>query len=113
AELLAKLGVRSAGDLIFFFPRDYEDLSDRREIGDLEEGHVQTIRGEVVEIDARNTGFGKSVVGVLVKQGKEYLRSVWYNQPFMREKFRNGQHLLMSGTPRFRGERWEMAHARV
>src|SRR6476659_9194885 len=113
AELVARLGVRTAGDLIFLFPRDYEDLSDRREIGDLEEDHVQTIRGEVVEIDARSTGFGKSVVGVLVKQGKEYLRSIWYNQPFMREKFRNGQHVLLSGTPRFRGGRWEMAHPRV
>src|SRR5256885_1494951 len=113
AELLARLGVRTAGDLIFLFPRDYEDLTDRRSIGDLEEDHVQTIRGEVVEVDARSTGFGKSVVGVLVKQGNEYLRAIWYNQPFMREKFRNGQYVLLSSTPRFRGGRWEMAHPRV
>src|SRR4026208_631130 len=64
AELLARLGVRTARDLLFFFPRDYEDLSDRREIGDLEEDHVQSVRGEVVEIESRSTGFGKSVVGV-------------------------------------------------
>jgi ATP-dependent DNA helicase RecG len=113
AELLARLGVRTASDLIFLFPRDYEDLSDRREIGDLEEEHVQTVRGEVVEIDARSTGFGKAIVGVLIKQGSEYLRAIWYNQPFMREKFRNGQHVLFSGTPRFRGQRWEMPHPRV
>src|SRR5215468_9498380 len=77
AELLARLGVRTGADLIFFFPRDYEDLSDRRRIGDLEEDHVQTIRGEVVEIEARSTGFGKAVVGVLVKQEGEYLRALW------------------------------------
>ena len=74
---------------------------------------MQTVRGEVVEIDARSTGFGKSVVGVLVKQGNEYLRAMWFNQPFMREKFREGQHVLLSGTPRFRGGRWEMPHPRV
>ena len=113
AELLARLGVRTAGDLIFFFPRDYEDLTDRREIGDLEEDHVQTVRGEVVEIDARSSGFGKSIVGVLVKQGNEYLRAMWFNQPFMRDRFREGQHVLLSGTPRFRGGRWEMPHPRV
>src|SRR5690348_7959183 len=71
AELLARLGIRTAGDLIFFFPRDYEDLTDRRDIGDLEEDHVQTVRGEVVEIDGRSSGFGKSVVGVLVKQDSD------------------------------------------
>src|SRR4029079_3473772 len=75
AELLARIGIRTAGDLIFFFPREYEDLSDRRGIGDVEEGHVQTVRGEVVEIEARSTGFGKAVVGVLVKQEGEYLRA--------------------------------------
>jgi ATP-dependent DNA helicase RecG len=113
AELLARLDARTAGDLIFFFPRDYEDLTDRREISALVEDHIQTIRGEVVEVDARNTGFGKSVVGVLVKQGTEYLRALWFNQPFMREKFADGQHVLMSGKPRLKGGRWEMAHPRV
>jgi ATP-dependent DNA helicase RecG len=113
AELLARLGVRTAGDLIFLFPRDYEDLSDRRGIGDLEEDHVQTVRGEVVEIDARSTGFGKAIVGVLVKQGGEFLRAMWFNQPFMRDRFREGQHVLLSGTPRNRGGRWEMPHPRV
>jgi ATP-dependent DNA helicase RecG len=113
AELLHRLDVRTAADLIFLFPRDYEDLSDRREIADLDEEHVQTVRGEVVEIDARSSGFGKAVVGVLVRQGHDYLRAMWFNQPFMRDKFREGQHLLLSAKPRFRGGRWEMPHPRV
>jgi ATP-dependent DNA helicase RecG len=113
AELLARLDIRTAGDLIFFFPRDYEDLTDRREIGDLDEEHVQTVRGEVVEVDGRSTGFGKSKVGVLVRQGNEYLRAIWFNQPFMRDKFREGQYVLLSAKPRLHGGRWEMAHPRV
>jgi ATP-dependent DNA helicase RecG len=113
AALLARLDIHTAGDLIFFFPRDYEDLTDRRAIDDLDESHVQTIRGEVVEIDARSSGFGKSVVGVLVRQGDQYLRAIWFNQPFMRDKFRQGQHVLLSATPRLRGGRWEMPHPRV
>jgi ATP-dependent DNA helicase RecG len=113
AALLQRLDIRTAGDLVFCFPRDYQDLTDRREIADLEEGQLQTVRGEVVEIDARSSGFGKSVVGVLLRQGNDYLRAIWFNQPFMREKFRQGQHVLVSATPRFRGGRWEMPHPRV
>ena len=113
ADLLARLDVRTARDLIFFFPRDYQDLTDRRDIADLEEDVLQTVRGEVVEIDSRSSGFGKSVVGVLVKQGNEHLRALWFNQPFMRERFRQGQHVLLSAKPRFRGGRWEMPHPRV
>jgi ATP-dependent DNA helicase RecG len=113
AELLHRLDVRTAGDLIFFFPRDYEDLTDRRAIADLDEEHVQTVRGQVVEVDGRSSGFGKSTVGVLVKQGDDYLRATWFNQPFMRDKFREGQHVLLSGKPRNKGLRREMSHPRV
>jgi len=113
AELFHRLDVHTAADLIFLFPRDYQDLTDRRDIADLEEDRLQTVRGEVVEIDAHSTGFGKSVVGVLIRQGDSFLRAVWFNQPFMRDKFRQGQHVLLSAKPRFRGGRWEMAHPRV
>jgi ATP-dependent DNA helicase RecG len=113
AELLAKLDLRTAGDLVFFFPRDYQDLTDRRTIVDLEADQLQTVRGVVTEVDATSSGFGKSRVGVLVFDGQDSLRAIWFNQPFMREKFRVGQHVLMSAKPRFHGGRWEMAHPRV
>ncbi len=113
AALLHKLDIRTAADLTFFFPREYEDLSDHRAIADLDEENVQTIRGQVVEVDGRSSGFGKSQVGILVRQGNDYLRALWFNQPFMREKFREGQHVLLSAKPRHRGGRWEMAHPRV
>jgi ATP-dependent DNA helicase RecG len=113
AALLEKLELRTAGDLLFFFPRDYQDLSDRRAIAELEEETLQTVRGVVTEVDATSTGFGKSRVGVLVFDGQDYLRATWFNQPFMRAKFQEGQHVLMSAKPRLRGGRWEMAHPRV
>ena len=113
AALLAKLDVRTARDLVFLFPRDYQDLTDKRAIAKLDEDHVQTVRGEVVEVDARSSGFGKSVVGVLIREGSEFLRALWFNQPFMRERFREGQHVLFSGKPRMSSNRWEMAHPRV
>jgi ATP-dependent DNA helicase RecG len=113
AVLFARLELRTAADLLFYFPRDYQDLSDRRAIANLEEDVLQTVRGVVTEVDATSSGFGKSRVGVLVFDGQEYLRATWFNQPFMRDKFREGQHVLMSAKPRLRGMRWEMSHPRV
>ncbi len=62
AGLLAKLGIRSASDLLFDFPRDYLDLSHERPIVEIDEGELQTVRGVVTEIAATSTGFGKSRV---------------------------------------------------
>ena len=55
AELLAKLGLHYARDLLFFFPRDYEDMSELRSIDQLEEDKDCSVVGVVEDIDIRNT----------------------------------------------------------
>ncbi len=38
---------------------------------------------------------------------------MWFNQPFMRDKFFVGQRVQMSARPKKKGGRWEMAHPNV
>jgi ATP-dependent DNA helicase RecG len=113
AALLERLGIRTASQLLFTFPRDYQDLSDERTIDQLEEGQMQSVRGMVAEIAATSSGFGKSRLALLLADGTGHLRALWFNQPFMRERFREGQHLLLTAAPRMRGLMWEMSHPQV
>jgi ATP-dependent DNA helicase RecG len=112
-ELLARLGLHTALDVLFFFARDYEDLTNRRAIADLEEGTLQTVLGTIEEVELRNTGTGRCVLGVLLRSEGDYLRAIWFNQPFMKDRFRFGQQVMFSGKPRRRGLFWEMTHPRV
>lgn len=113
AELLRRLELRTASDLLFNFPRDYQDLSDERTIGDLEEDQLQSVRCTVQEVAVANQGFGKSRVAILVHDGTGHLRATWFNQPFMRSKFHEGQQLLLTAKPKMRGMMWEMSHPQV
>jgi ATP-dependent DNA helicase RecG len=113
AELLARLGVYAVRDLVFFFPRDYQDLTDLRTVDELEEGPLVSVLGIVDEVELADRGPGRSVLGVLIKQDKDWLRAIWFNQPFMRDKFQRGQTVLLSGRAKQRGLRWEMSHPRV
>lgn len=113
AELLAKLGLHYAADLLFCFPRAYQNMSELREISQLEEGKLASVVGVIEEIDLRNTGPGKSLLGLLVRQGPQYLRCLWFNQPWMRQKLAEGRRVLISGEPKQEGLRWEMVHPRV
>lgn len=113
AELLEKLGIRTVRDLLFYFPRDYQDLTELQAIAELEEGKAASVLGTVEEVDSSRTSNGGSIVGVLVRQENRHLRAVWFNQPFLREKFRTGQTVLVSGKPKLRGMRWEMSHPLV
>jgi ATP-dependent DNA helicase RecG len=113
AELLAKLDLYYARDFLFFFPRAYQDLSELREIDQLEEGRPASVIGVIEEVDLRNTGPGKSLLGMLLRQGTKYLRCLWFNQPWMRQKLADGRRLMVSGEPKMEGMRWEMVHPRV
>jgi ATP-dependent DNA helicase RecG len=112
-ELLKKLGLTTVADLLWFFPRAYEDLHDRRRIAELTEGSLQTVAGEVIGIDPRTTHSGKQVLGVLLSDGSGLLEGVWFNQPFLARKFRLGQRVGFSGKPAWKLGRWQMANPRV
>jgi len=113
AELLERINLRTASDLLFDFPRDYYDASQLKAIGEFVENEPVSVCGVVEEIDLRNTGPGRSWLGMLVRQEKEYLRAIWFNQPWMRERVPVGARVLLSGAPRFNGGRWELVHPRV
>lgn len=113
AEILNKLGISSARDVVFFFPRDYVDLTNVTNIRDLQEGPVYRLVGSVEEIDLRDVGGGRSMLGVLIKQGNEYVRALWFNQPFMQKQFKQGQRVVLTGKAKSKGFRWEMHHPKV
>jgi ATP-dependent DNA helicase RecG len=113
-EQLRRLGIETVGDLLFHFPRAYDDLSDVRAIAALSEGKLQTVRGEVVEIDGKHLEDGRTVVSVVLSDdGKTCLEGVWFNQPYAARRFRYGQHVAFSGKPRWYREHWQMGSPQV
>src|SRR3954462_15170383 len=93
-DLLARLDLATVGDLLFHFPRSYEDLTDLRPIAQLAEGVLQTVQGEVVEIESRTLPNGGVVVSVVVSDDNEHvLEGAWFNQPLAARRFRFGQRV--------------------
>lgn len=113
APLLERLELRYARDVLFFFPRSYQDMSQLREISQLEEGQLASIVGVIDEVDFRPLKSGRTLLAVLVRQGTQYLRCLWYSQGFLREKFTAGRRIMVSGVPKLQGLRWEITHPRT
>jgi ATP-dependent DNA helicase RecG len=113
-ELLGRLGLHTVGDLLFHFPRSYEDLTDVRPIASVSAGALQTVQGEVVEIEGKSLNDGRSVVSVVLSDdGTHCLEGVWFNQPYAARRFRYGQRLSFSGKPRWFRDHWQMSTPRV
>jgi ATP-dependent DNA helicase RecG len=112
AKLLRRLELHTLRDVLFFFPRDYQDLSDLRALDELQEGQPASVRGVVVEIDQKAITNGV-MLGVLVQVGDDFLRAVWFNQSYLLEKLTTGQNVMFYGRPKLRGQRWEMNHPKL
>ncbi len=113
AELLHKLDILTVGDLLWHLPRDLLDLTQVRRPRDLEEKLDQTVRGVVFDMDARQGRLGKSIVAALLECDGEYVRGVWFGQPWMLQRLKIGDRVLWSGKPKRQQGRWEIAHPRI
>ncbi len=105
AEALARLGIRTVGDLLMHLPRDYEDRRRHRPIAGLRIGESAVVRGtiEVVEFrPTRRRGVGMLAVGISDETGS--LSLVWFNaQPAWQRSFPVGGTVTAYGTVNFYG----------
>ena len=110
-ELFHKLGVRRATDLLFLFPRSYQDIAPYQSITELEPGFRASVIGQIVDMDQRVSFEGRSSVGILLAiDGGGYVRCVWYNQPFRRQQFLHGMRVIATGMAKSTGISFEMRH---
>ena len=110
-DLFHKLGVRRATDLLFLFPRSYQDIAPYQSITELEPGFRASVIGQIVDMDQRVSFEGRSSVGILLAiDGGGYVRCVWYNQPFRRQQFLHGMRVIATGMAKSTGISFEMRH---
>ena len=110
-ELFHKLGVRRVTDLLFLFPRSYQDIAPYQSITELEPGVRASVIGQIVDMDQRVSFEGRSSVGILLAvDGGGYVRCVWYNQPFRRQQFLHGMRVIATGIAKSTGISFEMRH---
>jgi ATP-dependent DNA helicase RecG len=104
AALLAKVGVETIGQLLFFVPRRYLDRSQMMAIRDLRPGDEATVLGRVVTAGARRLKSYKQVVSCMVRDESGMIEALWFNRPDLADRFHSNQEILLSGeVTRYRG----------
>lgn len=72
--LLERLDLKTAEDVLLNVPRDVLDLSRVTHVRDLQPDILQSVKGKVVNRDARLTSTGKTMTAVLLDCGDGYVR---------------------------------------
>ena len=108
--LLQKLGINTLGDLITFFPRNYEDRSKPKKIYELVDGEEALI-DVVCASQMSETRFARNKVmlKMLVRDDTGDCVLTWFNQTYLRNKFKVGERYQFYGKVNIKYGRIEMA----
>ena len=98
AETLVGLGMQTLGDMLYYFPRRYEDYSQLKPIKDIFYGDVLTVIGTVQSVHTRPIKGGKSsIIEVVISDGTGSLRISFFNQPWLANRFKQDDAISVSG----------------
>ena len=114
AQILHGRGVTTLLDLLYTFPRRYDDFSLMKPINKAAFGEQITVVGTVWEVRARRTRTNQVYLQALVSDGTGQVQVTWFNQPWLAEQLKAGTQIALSGKleqylgrPTFNNPEWE------
>src|SRR5256885_12930066 len=101
---LEHAGLLTLEDLLYRFPLRYEDRSRLQPIASLTSGQTGAVSGRVMVSGLRSTRRpGFKIFEAAIDDGSGSLRAVWLNQPYLKDIFMRGQHVVLYGLVEMRG----------
>lgn len=97
ANKLSKLGIFTVSDLLFYFPRQYEDRNNLRKIFELKDEEKVTIRAIVSSIETSNVRKGLVITKVGVRDETGFARLVFFNQEYISSTLKKGDTVFVFG----------------
>lgn len=97
-EALARLDIKTVKDLVYHFPRDWQDLSEIKNISEIRAGEKINIRARVKHV--ANPGFPfrrVKITEALLEDETGNVVAVWFNQPYIKNSLRVGNEYYFSG----------------
>ncbi len=98
SKLLQRLDIKTIEDALYYLPSRYEDRRNIKKIRELNYGSLETTMGEVVGIEVTTTPRkGIKIFELTLMDSTGVLKAKWFNQPFMKQYFKHGQRVILSG----------------
>ncbi|HYK82933.1 MAG TPA: ATP-dependent DNA helicase RecG [Gemmatimonadales bacterium] len=101
ADALARLGIRSVGDLVYHAPRRYLDATTVTPLAQARVGQEASAVGRVVSTGVLPTRKGLRVFRAVLRDDSGLLECAWPGQPFLERQIKRGQLLLVTGPVRY------------
>jgi ATP-dependent DNA helicase RecG len=106
AKTLEEYGLKTAADLLWFFPYRYEDRRHPTRIADL--GHhvdeAVLLRGKIISAHGRISPVKRmKIFEAVLEDESGAVKLVWFNQAFLSDQIKRGDRLAVFGAPKLSG----------
>lgn len=94
---LNNIGIDNIGDLLWYFPFRYDDLSDIKQISDLEENKIATIKVVIEKIRVYRSFRQKIMITeLLASDDSGQIKATWFRQKFVSQILKIGDEVYLS-----------------
>lgn len=97
AKLMTKLGITGEMDLIYHFPRKYEDRRNLKPLSTLISNENETAKGQIVSIEEITPRKGLNIIKAHLYDNTGRADAVWFNQPYLKRLLKPGSQLIVTG----------------
>ncbi len=96
-ERLKNMGLETLYDLIYYFPRAYEDRTNFKKIINLKTDEYVVVKGKVITLENRKISFRKNITRARVADSSGFLEVVWFNMPYLKKTLKVGEEYIFIG----------------
>jgi len=95
---LNRLGIKTLGELLFYFPHHYGDFSKITKIKEIKLNERSCFKGKILEIKQERTWKRKIILTkAIVEDDSGAIQVIWFNQPYLIKVLKKGDKLIMAG----------------
>ncbi len=106
-----KLEIKTVGDLLWYFPFRYDDLSEVKKISELTDNELTTIKVTVLKIRSFRSWKRKIMITeVMVTDNDAQLTATWFNQKFVSQILKIGDEIFLNGKLQMKGNKYLMSN---
>jgi len=98
AKYLNRLGITTVRDLLFYFPFRYDDFTHLTPMDKLQPEISANVVGQIELIENKRSWRRRMyITEALITDGKETLKVIWFNQPFITRNLHIGDKVSLAG----------------
>ena len=94
---LEKLGIRSISDLLYYFPKAYDDRTNIKKIGELRGEEYVVLKATLLTISAPPIRSGLKMVKTTATDGTGVIEVIWFQMPYLRKSLKIGEEYIFIG----------------